>query len=147
MTLGNKNRIKADSFRPIKENVFVSDLDTGPHITAGGIIRPDDNMTATGVRPRWGRIWAIGPEVEGVQVGEWVFIEHARWTNSIDIELPSGLVRIWKVDWPGSVLLASPNDPREKQLSAMPPVQNLTSDEDHVRSVAPGIIRKRGSNP
>lgn len=143
MSLGNKNQVTAEHFHPLHNNVFVTDLDTGPHVTAGGIIRPDDNMTATGIRPRWGQVWAIGPEVEGVTVGEWVFVEHTRWTNSIDLALPDGVVRVWRIDWPDAVMLATADDPREQQLHRLPDVQRPQSTEDHVRSVAPAIIRKK----
>ena len=108
-----QNEIKADGFRPLHENVFVTDLDNGLHITKGGIIRPDDNMQAQGIRPRWGRVWAIGPEVEDLEVDEWIYDEHARWTNAIDLRMPEGTVRVWRVEYPKSVLLASKEDPRE----------------------------------
>jgi hypothetical protein len=143
MTLGNKNTVTAGGFQPLKKNVFVTGLDSGPTITAGGIIRPDDNMSATGIRPRWACVWAIGPEVEDIKVGEWVFIEHARWTNSIDIRLPSGTVRVWKVDWPAAVLLASADDPREAQLDTLPQVRYPTMMHSNVRSLSPAIIRTR----
>jgi hypothetical protein len=140
--LGNKISIKAGGFHPLKENVFVCDLDSGPTVTAGGIIRPDDNMSNTGIRSRWGRVWAIGPDVKDLEVGEWVYIEHARWTNAIDFELPTGKVRVWKIDWPDGVMLASPDDPRERQLTDLPNVQNLKSYKKG-HSVAPAIIRSR----
>jgi hypothetical protein len=139
--LGNKNRITATSFRPIKENVFVTDLDSGPHLTAGGIIIPDDNGMERGIRPRWGRVWAVGPEVQGVEVGEWVFVEHGRWTLSIDLDLPDGVVRVWKVDWPEAVLLAAKTDPREWQQTAFKEVVHPQSEEHLVRSKAPIVKR------
>jgi hypothetical protein len=143
MTLGNKSSITASEFRPLRKNVFVTDLDSGMHVTAGGIIRPDDNMSETGIRSRWARVWAIGPEVEDLTVGEWIFVEHARWTNSIDIDLPSGRVRVWKVDWPNAVMLASPDDPREAQLSSLPRTERLQAKNSNVRSLSPAIIRNR----
>jgi hypothetical protein len=143
MALGNKNSVTADSFQPIKTNVFVTDLDHGPTVTQGGIIRPDDNMSATGIRPRWACVWAIGPEVEDIKVGEWVFIEHARWTNSIDIRLPEGNVRVWKVDWPNGVLLAAQDDPRETSLTDLPKVRYPTLAVSNSKSVAPAIIKQR----
>ncbi len=143
MALGNKSVVNADMFRPIKDNVFVCDLDSGPHITAAGIILPDDNMSESGIRPRWGKVWAIGPDVQDIKVGEWVFIEHGRWTNSIDIQFAEGRIRVWKIEWPKAALLAASDDPREKHLSDMPNVKYLQSEEHHVRSVAPAIIRKR----
>lgn len=143
MTLGNKNSIKADGFQPLKANVFVTDLDSGLHMTAGGIIRPDDNMSETGIRSRWARVWAIGPEVKDLAVGEWVYVEHARWTNSIDIDLPSGRVRVWRVDWPNAVMLASPDDPREARLDDLPKIARLQAPHAKVTSLSPAIIRSR----
>ena len=113
MTFSSKARIVANSFRPIRDNVFVTDLDNGMHITKGGIILLDDNGKDVGIHARWGKVWAIGPEVTEVEVGEWVYVEHARWTNSIDFELPEGVVRAWRIEWPKSVLAASSTDPRE----------------------------------
>lgn len=144
MALGNKNTIKADHFQPIKNNVFVTDIEGGSlTVTAGGIIRTDDNGKDRGIRPRWGRIWAIGPDVYDIEVGEWVFIEHARWTNAIDLALPNGKVRVWKIDWPNAVLLATQDDPRERRLEDLPLAQHPGLATNSIRSVAPNIIRKR----
>lgn len=135
-----KYKIKADAFRPIKDNVFVTDLDSGPHKTAGGILLPDDDMTERGIRSRWGRVWAVGPEVEDIQPGEWVLVEHARWTYGIDLELKDETVRVWKIDWPDAVLMASDTDPRENAATAMPEaVDRPKSDEHRIRSKAPAI--------
>lgn len=136
-----KTRIKADAFRPLRDNVFVTDLDSGPHKTAGGILLPDDNMTERGVHPRWGRVYCVGPEVTEIKAGDWVFVEHARWTNAIELELPDGVVRMWRVDWPNAVLLATDVDPREHQTTSLPEVQYPQSQHDLVRSKAPAILR------
>lgn len=112
--------ITADAFHPLKENVFVDELDRGVHLTHGGIIIPDDNMTDRGIHPRWARVWAIGPDVQGIEVGEWLLIEHGRWTTGIDMRLPSGLVRVWRIEWPKAVILASDTDPRANFSVSMP---------------------------
>lgn len=137
-----KTRIQAESFRPINDNVFVTELDSGPHKTRGGILIPDDNMSERGVRPRWGRVWAIGPDVQDISPGEWVYVEHARWTTAIEIELPDGVVRVWKIDWPDAVLMASDVDPSENAVTVLPDVQYVQSTENNVRSKAPAIIRR-----
>jgi co-chaperonin GroES (HSP10) len=141
MARGNKNTITADAFHPIRDKVFVSDLDSGPRETAAGIIIPDDNMSERGVHPRWGRVWAIGPDVKDIEVGEWVYIEHARWTNSIDLDLPEGLVRIWQVEWPASVMLATAEDPRANQPAQLREVSHPKSSHHIIRSKAPIIKR------
>lgn len=139
--LGNKNQITAEAFHPLKNNVFVTDLDSGPHETAGGIIIPDDNFSERGVHPRWARVWAIGPDVQDIEVGEWIYVEHARWTNSIDLALPRGVVRIWRVEWPESVLLAAPEDPRSVLPTTLREVRNPQSELHHITSKAPIIKR------
>lgn len=111
------NPISAGAFQPLHENVFVTDLDSGMHVTTGGIIRVDDDMAERGIRPRWAKVWAVGPEVTDIKPGEWIYIEHARWTNAIDMNLASGKVKVWRVEYPKSVLLASKEDPREAQYS------------------------------
>jgi hypothetical protein len=98
--------------KPLRDTVFVSDLDSGMKMTAGGIIVPDDNMKEHGIRPRWGRVCAVGPEVDDIAVGEWLLIEHGRWTNRIDVPTENGSVGIWKIDYPQAVLLACDEDPR-----------------------------------
>ena len=135
-----KNRIKADGFRPLKDNVFVTDLDRGPHQTAGGILLPDDNMSERGIHPRWGRVYCVGPDVTDVVPGEWVCVEHGRWTNEIELELPDGVVRMWRVEWPAGVMLATDHDPRETPVS-LPQVNYPQSDRDYIRSKSPFIHR------
>jgi len=114
-----KHRIRAEAFRPIKDNVFVTDLDSGPRKTPHGILIPDDNMTERGVRPRWAKVWRVGPDVTEIEAGEWVLVEHARWTNAIDLELSDRIIRVWRVDWPKAVLIAVPDDPREFQPTSL----------------------------
>lgn len=106
-------KIYAEKFTPIKENVFVSDLDVGMHKTKGGIITIDDNGKDYGIHPRWCKVWAVGPDVKDVQVGEWLLVEHARWTFGIDFVLPEGEVKAWKIEYPKAVLLVMDEDPRE----------------------------------
>lgn len=107
-----KHFIKADGFRPLRDNVFVTDLESGPSITHGGILIPDDNMTDRGVRPRWGKVWAVGPDVTEVSVGEWVLVKHGRWTQGIEMTLAGEKNLIWRIEFPDAVLIVSDADPR-----------------------------------
>lgn len=71
--------------KPIKDRVLVSDMEFGEMKTAGGLIIRSDDGKAHGVKPRWGKVYAIGPEVKDVKVGQWVLIEHGRWTRGVEI--------------------------------------------------------------
>ncbi|CAM6053367.1 unnamed protein product [Sphagnum tenellum] len=105
-----KHRIIADAFTPLRDNVFVTDLEYGPRLSRG-IIIPDDNMTDRGVRDRWARVWAIGPEVTDLAVGEWVLIKHGRWTIGMDMNLGGVTTEVWRIEYPDAVMLVSDTDP------------------------------------
>jgi co-chaperonin GroES (HSP10) len=72
---------------PLNDNVLVSDMDFDMQKTASGILITSDNGKAEGIYPRWGRVWAVGPDQVDVNVGEWVLVEHGRWTRTIEFEL------------------------------------------------------------
>jgi co-chaperonin GroES (HSP10) len=71
--------------KPLRDTVFVTDMEFGNQSTASGIFIPSDNGKSQGVHPRWGKVWAIGPEQKDVVVGQWALIEHGRWTRSIKV--------------------------------------------------------------
>ena len=90
-------------------------MDSGVRQTKGGLILADDDMRESGIRNRWAKVWKVGPDVDDITVGEWVLVEHGRWTNGLDLEVEDGsIVRIWNIDYPNGVLLVSDgDDPRE----------------------------------
>lgn len=68
---------------PIRDNVIITDMDFGEQKSQGGIVILSDDGKAEGIKHRWGRVWAIGPEQKDVKVGEWILLEHGRWTRGI----------------------------------------------------------------
>jgi co-chaperonin GroES (HSP10) len=86
------HRIDRDKLRPLGKSVIVRDMVFDARITTGGIIIPNDNGKSTGIRPRWGQVYAVGPEQQDVKVNDWVCVEHGRWTRGIDIEDETGKI-------------------------------------------------------
>ena len=84
--------------------------------TKGGIVLLNDNGKSTGIRPRWGRVYAVGPEQTDVKVGEWVCIAHGRWTRGIDIEDESGKQTLRRVD-PKDILIQTDEQPNDETFS------------------------------
>ena len=80
------------TLKPLHDKVFVSDMEFGEQKTAGGIVLQSDNAKSSGVRPRWGKVFAIGPTQTTVKVGEWILIEHGRWTRTIEYENEDGSI-------------------------------------------------------
>ena len=89
----------SESLRPLRSNVIVTNLERGERKSAGGIIIPDDDGKSSGVRARWAQVYAIGPEQKDVKVGEWILIQHGRWTRGADLKLEGReKFRFWKAD-------------------------------------------------
>jgi len=75
---------------PIKDRVMVTDMQFGMERTTSGIYIPSDDGKTQGIHPRWARVWAIGPEQQDVNVGDWICIEHGRWSRGITVEQDGG---------------------------------------------------------
>jgi len=69
--------------KPIRDNIIITDMEFGETRTKGGLVLLSDDGKAEGVKHRWGRVWAIGPEQKDVSVGEWILLEHGRWTRGV----------------------------------------------------------------
>ena len=86
----NLNAIKAD-IRPIGNRVLVKDMHFGEQKTKAGLIITDDNSKTRGIYPRWGKVYAKGPTNEDIySVGDWILIEHGRWTRSLKVDDGNG---------------------------------------------------------
>lgn len=101
--------------KPLRDVVFVSDMERGARkLSASGLIIPDDDMKESGIRGRWGKVFAVGPNVyeDDIKVGEWIYVQHGRWTNGFDYVTPEGeTVKLWQVEYPKSVELVSDVNP------------------------------------
>lgn len=72
--------------RPIRDHVLVSDMEFDAVTTASGIFIPGMDGKTTGIKPRWGKVYAIGPDQKDIKVGEWIYVEHGRWTRGAILE-------------------------------------------------------------
>ena len=108
---------KVQSLRPLKDTVLVTDMVFKERKLNSGLILLNDNGTTAGIRPRWGRIYAVGPEQKDYSVGDWICVAHGRWTRGVEIEDVEGnAVTIRKVD-PKDILLISDEQPSDDTMS------------------------------
>ena len=107
------HRIPREKIRALKKDVLVSDMEFDTRITQSGLILPNDNGTSLGIRPRWGRVYAVGKDQKDVRVGQWICVAHGRWTRGIDIEDGEQAHKrtIRKID-PKDILLVSDQETR-----------------------------------
>ena len=90
---------QAEDLRPIHDRVFVTEMEFGEQKTAGGIIIPGDDGIARGIHPRWGQVIAKGHEnKDDYEVGDWILVEHGRWTRGITIENTKGKMVVRAVE-------------------------------------------------
>lgn len=75
---------------PIRDHVLISDMEFDSRTTKSGIFLLNDDGKDQGIRPRWGRVWAVGNEQKELKVGDWVLVEHGRWTRGIKVESQNG---------------------------------------------------------
>ena len=86
----NLNTISG-TLKPIGNRVLVTDMYFGEQRTKGGLIINDDDGTTRGIYPRWGKVHSKGPEnTDDYEVGDWVLVEHGRWTRSVKLDEGNG---------------------------------------------------------
>lgn len=112
----NVNAIRVAQLKPLKDTIIVSDMNFDERITQGGIILRNDDKKSSGIRPRWCKVYAIGPEQDTVEVGQYILVAHGRWTRGIKIEDENGEVTIRKVD-PKEILLVSDEPMQDYTMS------------------------------
>jgi len=94
----NINPYYVEDIRALHDDVIVSDMEFNERITSSGIVLRNDDMKNHGIRPRWAKVFRIGPNQKEIKVGQFVLIAHGRWTRGIKIETDNGDHTIRKVD-------------------------------------------------
>ena len=109
-------KAKVNKLTPLKDTILVHGMEFRERISRGGLILPDDDMKSSGIRPRWAQVYAIGPDVTDVKVGQYIMIAHGRWSRGIAIEDEDGEKTIRKVD-PNDILLISDEPVQDYTMS------------------------------
>jgi co-chaperonin GroES (HSP10) len=104
--------VRTMKIRALHDDVIVKDMDFGEMVTAGGIVIQSDNAKVHGIKPRWGQVYKVGPKQTDVKEGQWILIEHGRWTRKIKIDDGNGAKEIQKVEVKSILAVADekPND-------------------------------------
>lgn len=110
------HRIDREQLKPLRDAVIVSDMNFDERLSTGGIVLVKDNGKSSGIRPRWGRVYAVGPEQHSVKVGTWICVEHGRWTRGLEIEDENGKQTLRRVD-PKDIMMESDEEPQDVTFS------------------------------
>ena len=102
------------NLKPLHARVAVTDMYFGEKVSASGLIIPSTDGKSSGVHPRWGKVYSKGPKnTDDFDVGQWILIEHGRWTRAITVEQDDGTeFKVWVVDETG-IIGWSADEPEE----------------------------------
>ena len=124
---GYKSKIKG-TIVPIRDNVLVSKMNFAERKTAGGIVLPSDDGKSEGVRHRWCQVWATGPEQKDVKVGDWILMEHGRWTRGLTVEDDNGEdIVIRRIDTT-AILMVTDEEPGDNTYGSHSKVEHASFD-------------------
>lgn len=102
----------SESLVPLRDKVILTNLERGERLSHGGIYIMNDDGKDAGIRTRWAQVYAIGPDQKDVAVGDWVLMQHGRWTVGADLKLKDqDAVRFWRADTEGMLAISTNGRP------------------------------------
>jgi len=104
------HRFNKQQFKPLNDYVIVADMNFSGRQLSSGIIMLNDNGKAGGIRPRWGQVYAVGPDQTEIKAGQWICVAHGRWTRGVEIEDEYDKHTIRRIDHK-DILLISDEEP------------------------------------
>lgn len=102
------NTIK--NIKPLHDNIIVANMNFGSRQLSSGLIMLSDDAKTDGIRPRWAMVFAVGPDQKDVSPGQWVLVDHGRWTRGCVISMEGSEFVVRKIDT-NAILLVSDEPP------------------------------------
>jgi co-chaperonin GroES (HSP10) len=109
------NKIK--KLNPIKDHVIVTDMNFNGRTLSSGIILLGDDGKTNGIRPRWAQVYSVGPDQTDISVGQWVLVEHGRWTRGVEVEIDNKHMTLRRIDAEAVLLVSDEAPPSDDTVS------------------------------
>lgn len=96
---------------PVGDTVLCVDADFEETTLTSGVVVQRTLGKVHGATDRWFKVFAVGPDVENINPGQWVLVEKSKWTVGIEVEdarfdTDNHRKKIWKVDINGCLLIS-----------------------------------------
>ena len=114
---------KIDKLTALKDYVIVRDMNFEGRKLSSGIMLLNDDGHTSGIRPRWAQVYAVGHDQTDVKAGEWVFVEHGRWTRGIEVEVQGEAMTLRRVDPKNIIFVSDEQPPADDTISTAVPAQ------------------------
>ncbi|MBR20664.1 MAG: hypothetical protein CMA64_11080 [Euryarchaeota archaeon] len=91
--------IEVEGLKAIGDGVIVSEMNFGEQKTKSGLILRADDGEVRGIYARWGKVLSKGPKnTDPYKVGEWILVDHGRWSRGLDVSIKGEKTTVRKVD-------------------------------------------------
>jgi len=122
------SKVALSKLKPIRNNIVIVDMDFGEQVTKGGLVLLSDDGKSEGVKSRWGRVHSVGPMQEDVKAGEWILLEHGRWSRGFTVLDDDGNDIVIRRADPNGILVVADEKPNETNFGAHSTVTHATVD-------------------
>jgi len=122
------SKVALSRLKPIRDNIVIIDMEFGEQLTKGGLVLLSDDGKSEGVKSRWGRVHSVGPMQEDVKAGEWILLEHGRWSRGFTVLDDDGNDIIIRRADPKGILAVADEKPNETIHGAHSTVTHATVD-------------------
>lgn len=99
--------------KPLGSKVIVYNMHFDSEVTESGIFLLSDDGKSSGIHPRWAQVLTVGPDQLDVNVGDWVLLEHGRWSRGHQYELETGEIADIRLADENAILMISDEKPRD----------------------------------
>lgn len=114
--MGVQLNVTKGQVRAVSNRVLVSDMYFGEQKTSSGIVLTSDDGKTRGIYPRWAKVYCKGPQnKDPYEIGQWILIEHGRWTRGFKIDDGKGEQELRMVE-AESVLAYADEKPNDTYL-------------------------------
>lgn len=96
----------------LHDHIIITDMSFDGRKLSSGILLLGDDGKTDGIRPRWGKVYAVGPDQQDVKVGQWVLLEHGRWTRGFNVEIDGEQMIMRRADT-NAVIFVSDTEPND----------------------------------
>jgi co-chaperonin GroES (HSP10) len=110
------SNIKCKDVIPLHDHIIVSDMNFAEQVTQAGLIIGSDNGKSEGIKPRWAKVFTVGKDQHKIKPGDWILIEHGRWTRGAKVELASGTIAEIRRVENKSIMMVSDEKPNDVYL-------------------------------
>ena len=115
------------TIKPLGKNVIVRDMNFEGRTLDSGIVLLGDDGKTDGIRPRWAKVYTIGSYQTDVAVGQWVLLEHGRWSRGIKITKDGEEFTIRRAD-PDAIMMVSDEEPNSESIATSVHAERKTRD-------------------